>query len=146
MRSQARTPEEYIAELPPERAEAIGAVRQVVLDNLPEGYTESMEFGMIAYSVPLERFPDTYNGKPLQYAALASQKNYMSLYLMCLYADTGVSSDFRAELANEGVKLDMGKSCIRFRSLDQLPLDVVGRAVASTPVQKYIEAAQKAHG
>ena len=88
VRSNAATVEEYLNELAPDRREQIEAVRNVVLDKLPEGYAESMNWGMISWEIPLERYPKTYNKQPLMYAALASQKNYMSLYLMCVYVRT----------------------------------------------------------
>src|SRR5688572_17403916 len=93
--SSARTVDEYIASLPDDRREAVEAVRAVVRDNLPAGYREGMQFGMIAWYVPLERFPDTYNGQPLGLAGLASQKNYMSLYLNTVYGDQATERWFR---------------------------------------------------
>jgi hypothetical protein len=111
----------------------------VILDNLPDGYRESMNWGMITYEVPLERFSKTYNGQPLGYAALAAQKNYFSLYLMGVYA-TGKQSGWLArEFKKRGKKLDMGKSCVRFKAVDDLPLDVIGEVIASTPPDKFIE-------
>ena len=87
MKSGAATVSEYLEELTPERREAVSAVREVILANLPDGYEEMMDFGMIAYSVPLDRYPDTYNGHPLSYAAIASEKNYVSVHLMNIYGD-----------------------------------------------------------
>jgi hypothetical protein len=133
-RSAAATVAAYLAELPPERRKVVSAVRKVVLKSLPKGYKEGMGFGMIGYVVPLSRYAKTYNGQPLMDAGLAAQKNAYSLYLMCAYVDTPV-----------GKKLDMGKSCIRFKSLDDLPLDVIAEAVAAVPVDKYVEIAKKAH-
>lgn len=137
MRSEAENVEEYIAGLPEGRREAIRAVRELILANLPEGYAEEMAFGMIGYVVPLERCPDTYNGRPLSYAALASQKNHMSLYLMSVYGEAGEA--FRERWAATGKKLDMGKSCVRFRSLDDLALDVIAAEIAANPVDLHIE-------
>ena len=136
--SSAATVEEYLQELPPERREVVSAVRDVVLRNLPEGYRESMSFGMIGYGIPLERYPDTYNKQPLAYAGLAAQKNHYALYLMCVYQDPPTEAAFREEFARAGKKLDMGKSCVRFRRLDDLPLDVVGRTIAATPPEELI--------
>ena len=136
--SSAATVEEYLDELPPERREVVSAVRDVVLRNLPEGYRESMSFGMIGYGIPLERYPDTYNKQPLAYAGLAAQKNHYALYLMCVYQDPQTEAAFREEFARAGKKLDMGKSCVRFRRLDDLPLDVVGRTIAATPPEELI--------
>jgi hypothetical protein len=136
--SDASTVEEYLAGLPKDRRQAISAVRDVVNANLPEGYREQMAFGMIGWGIPLEDYPDTYNGQPLGIAALASQKNHMSLYLMGLYASEPEEAWFRAQYAERGLKLDMGKSCVRFRTLDQLPLDVVGQVIARIPPELYI--------
>lgn len=135
--SKAATVEEYLAELPEDRRAVVSAVREVVLRNLPAGYRESMSYGMIGYGIPLERYPDTYNGQPLAYAALAAQKNYYSLYLMNVYAEEGERA-LRNAFAAAGKKLDMGKSCIRFRRLDDLPLEVIGRIIAATPPEAYI--------
>jgi hypothetical protein len=132
------TVEDYISELSPERREAISAVRKTILDNLPDGYEEGIGFGMIEYRVPLERYPETYNGKPLSYVAIASQKNHMSLYLMGVYGDSDEESWFRSAYRESGKRLDMGKSCVRFRRLEDLPLDLVGQAVARTGVDDYI--------
>jgi hypothetical protein len=138
MQSQAKTAKQYLDELPPERKAAITKVRQVILDNLPKGYRESFGAGMLMYGVPLSRFPNTYNGHPLCYAALASQKNYMSVYLMTVYGDKKTEQWFRTEFKTRGKKLDMGKSCVRFKTLDDLPLDVIGEAVALVPMEKWI--------
>lgn len=138
--------EEYLNELAPERRKHIEAVRSLVLVNLPDGYAESMNWGMITWEIPLERYPDTYNKQPLMYAALASQKNYMSLYLMCVYTHDGAHTEFEQRFKASGKKLDMGKSCVRFKSADDLPLDLIAETIASTPVDAYIgsyEAARK---
>jgi hypothetical protein len=130
VKSSARTPEAYIADLPLERREAVAEVRKVILDSLPPGYEEGMQYGMISYHVPLERYPDTYNGEALGLAALASQKAYMSLYLLGLYCDPETEQWFRERFASSGKKLNMGKSCVRFRKLDDLPLGVIGEAIS----------------
>ena len=137
-RSEAATVHEYLAELPSDRREAIAAVRSVVLDNLPAGYEEVMQSGMIGYVVPLSTLPKTYNGQPLQYAALASQKNYMSLYLMNVYGNEQAEKSFAEGFRARGKKLNMGKSCVRFKRLDDLPLDVIGETIASTSVVEHI--------
>ena len=138
-KSKAETVDGYLAELPEDRRAAISAVRQVVLENLPQGYEEMMQFGMIGYVIPLERYPVTYNGQALQYAALASQKNYMSLYLMNVYSDEAVERWFVDRYKDSGKRLDMGKACVRFKSLQDLPIDLVGEAIALTPVDRFIE-------
>ena len=136
--SKAATVEQYLAELPEDRREVVRAVREMVLRNLPEGYRESMAFGMIGYGIPLERYPHTYNGQPLAYVGLAAQKNYYALYLMGPYGDPRQEKALRDAFAAAGKKLDMGKSCIIFRKLDDLPLDALGRIIASTPPDAYI--------
>ncbi len=139
VQSKAQTVKEYLAELPPDRRKAIEAVRKVILANLPEGFEEGMGYGMIAYYVPLSRFPNTYNGQPLPIAALASQKNYMSVYLMCVYGDKKTLDWFTAGYKASGKKLDMGKSCVRFKKLEDLPLDLIGEAVGRVSVEKFRE-------
>ncbi len=139
MQSDAKTVAEYLAELDAGRREAIAAVRGVILDNLPDGYEETIQFGMITYVVPFSVLADTYNGQPLMYAALASQKRHMAVYLTNVYADGSVESWFRERYLATGKRLDMGKSCVRFRKLDDLPLDLVGEAVARTPIDEFVE-------
>ena len=138
-KSKAETVDGYLAELPEDRRAAISAVRQVVLENLPQGYEEMMQFGMIGYVIPLERYPVTYNGQALQYAARASQKNYMSLYLKNVYSDEAVERWFVDRYKDSGKRLDMGKACVRFKSLQDLPIDLVGEAIVLTPVNRFIE-------
>jgi hypothetical protein len=140
---KAQSPEELIASLPPDRAKALSMVREVILANLPPGYVESMQFGMIGYAIPLERYPDTYNGQPLGYAALANQKNHMSLYLMSVYGNPAEERRFKQRYAESGKKLDMGKACLRFKRLEDLPLDVIGETIARTPVDRYIAVYEK---
>ena len=115
MRSGANTVEQYLAELPGARRTAIQTVREVILAHLPRGYEEVMNWGMITYQVPLFKYPDTYNKQPLMYAALASQKNYMSLYLTAVHMDEKTRKEFEKEYRATGKKMDIGKSCIRFR-------------------------------
>ena len=146
VRSNAATVEEYLNELASDRREQIEAVRNVVLDNLPEGYAESMNWGMISWEIPLDRYPKTYNKQPLMYAALASQKIYMSLYLMCVYVHDGTQTEFEQSFKASGKKLNMGKSCVRFKTTDDLPMDLIAYTIASTSVDDYIksyEAARK---
>ncbi len=139
MRSSASTVEEYLTELPEERREAIEAVRQVILENLPEGYQEVMNWGMITYQVPLETYPDTYNKKPLMYAALAAQKNYMAVYLTAIYMDEKTSREFEAAYRATGKRYDVGKSCVRFRKLEDLALESIGESIASLPVSEFVK-------
>ncbi|MCJ7567377.1 MAG: DUF1801 domain-containing protein [Anaerolineales bacterium] len=139
MRSSATTVEEYLAELPEERRSAIEAVRQVILKNLPEGYEEVMNWGMITYQVPLETYPDTYNKKPLMYAALAAQKNHMAVYLTAIYVNEKASQEFEAAYRATGKRYDVGKSCVRFKKLADLPLELIGESIASLQVGKFVE-------
>lgn len=138
MRSDATTVEDYLAELPADRLEAIEAVREVILDHLPAGYEESMNWGMISYEVPLERYPDTYNGQPLMLAALASQKQYMTVYLTGVYADQESRERFLDAYRATGKRLDIGQSCVRFRSLDDLPVELIGEAISEFEVDEFI--------
>ena len=139
VRSEAQTVDEYLAGLPEDRREAIETVRQVILDNLPAGYEECMDFGMICYVIPLERYPTTYNGHPLMAIALASQKNHMAVYLHNIYTDPEIAEWFTTEYKASGKRMDIGKSCVRFRKLENLPLELIGQAVAKTPPDRYIE-------
>ncbi|HKP15046.1 MAG TPA: DUF1801 domain-containing protein [Gemmatimonadaceae bacterium] len=136
------TVEEYLASLPDDRRREIERVRRVVRKNLPAGYVEGVGFGMICYSVPLSVYRDTYNKQPLMYAALASQKNHLSLYLMPVYPDNALEKRLRNGFAAAGKKLDMGKSCIRFKHADDLELDAIGDIVAAVPVERWIEIAR----
>jgi hypothetical protein len=134
--------DEYLASLPQDRRLVISEVRKVILSNLPEGYAECIQYGMIAYVVPHSLYPAGYHcdpSKPLQYAALASQKNHMALYFMTVYGDPTTEQWFRKAYAAAGKKLDMGKSCVRFKRLDDLPLEVIGQVIARVPVKAYID-------
>ena len=148
MQSKATTVQEYLASLPKDRREAISAVRQVILKNLDKDYEEGMTYGMIGYYVPHRIYPAGYrcNPKmPLPFANLGSQKNYMSLHLMCAYGGcedgegaTNLSGWFRDAWAKTGKKLDMGKACIRFKNADELALDVIGEAIRRVPTKVWI--------
>lgn len=142
--SKAETVEQYLQELPEDRRAVVSTVRDVVLRNLPEGYREAMGFGMITWGIPLADYPDTYNGQPLGYAALAAQKHYYALYVMTPYQDPAQEQWLRDEFAKAGKKLDMGKSCLRFRRLEDLPPDVIGRLIASTPPREFIAQYERA--
>ena len=145
MRSEAKTVEEYLAELPEDRRKAISKVREVILENLPDGYEESMNWGMIAYEVPISTYPDTYNGQPLSYAALASQKNHMALYLSGIYMDEKARAKFESDYKATGKRFDVGKSCVRFRKLDDLPLPVIAEAIAYLPADEFVERVKAVH-
>src|SRR5258708_21802298 len=142
MQSKATTVDQYLAELPDDRREALAAVRRVILKNLDKDYEEGMQYGMIGYYVPHHVYPAGYHcdpRQPLAFATLGSQKNYMSLYLMCVYGSAEHSKWFREAWAKTGKKLDMGKSCVRFKKLEDLALDVIGEAIRRVPAKKYIE-------
>ena len=144
--SNATTVEEYLGELTPERREAMETIRKLILANLPPGYEEVMQFGMIGYVVPLERYPVTYNKQALGVVALASQKNYISIYLMIVYGDQETAKWFEEEFRASGKKLNMGKSCVRFKRPDDLPLDLIGKAVARTSVEEFLAHYERARG
>ena len=146
MKSDATTVEEYLAGLPQQRQADLETVREVILNNLAEGFVESMNFGMIAYEVPLEMFPDTYNKQPLMYAALASQKNYMIVYLMSIYATEEARTKFERVYEASGKPMDVGKSCVRFKRVEDLPLDLIGEAITSQTPESYIAHYRKIRG
>jgi hypothetical protein len=137
-KSKAETVDEYIRELPEERRQVITKVRDLVRRYLPKGYQETMNWGMISYEIPLERYTNTYNGQPLGYVALAAQKNYYALYLLGTMMDKKQDQWLKREFEKAGKKLDMGKSCLRFKKLEDLPLDVIGQVIANTPPDEYI--------
>ena len=136
--SSAKTVAAYLRELPAERRAAIQTVRKTILDNLPAGYEESMQFGMIAYCVPLAVYPETYNRKPLLYAALAAQKHHMAVYLSGIHGDRKLARWFEAEYRKTGKRIDIGKSCVRFRRIEDLPVGLVGQAIAAVPMEEFI--------
>jgi uncharacterized protein YdhG (YjbR/CyaY superfamily) len=144
MQSDAKTVQEYLENLPPERREALESVRQTILEHLPAGYEEVINWGMITYQVPLETYPDTYNGKPLMYAALANQKNHMAVYLTGVYMDQDRRDTFLDAYQETGKRIDMGKSCVRFRELENLPLELIGNSIASYPVDVFVEEVKEA--
>ena len=121
-------------------------MRRVVLENLPKGFEEVVQYGMVSYVVPLERYPDTYNGQPLAVASLGNQKRHMAIYLMGVYGDEGSQQWLGERWVATGKKLDMGKSCLRFRTLDDLALDVLGEAIARTSVDDFIAAYERSRG
>lgn len=149
MQSAAGSVSEYLGSLTDERRAIVGAVRAVILANLDSGYSETMQYGMIAYAVPHSVFPAGYHcdpAQPLPFAALASQKNYVSLYLMGLYVGNTADREteevlwFRQAWAATGKKqLDMGKSCVRFKQLEDVSLEVIGEAIRRMPASLYIE-------
>lgn len=138
MQSRAKTVAAYLRSLSPQRRADIEALRKVILQKLPKGFEETIQFGMISYVIPLAKYPNTYSGQALGIFALASQKNYMALYLMSVYADKKTNDWFVREYEASRKKLDMGKSCVRFRRASDLPLELIGKAIARVPVEAYI--------
>lgn len=137
-KSTAVTVDQYLAELPAERRAVIATVREIILHHLPPGYQETINWGMISYEIPLAQYPTTYNGQPLSYIALAAQKNYYALYLSRVNGDAQQEALLKDAFAQAGKKLDMGKACLRFRKLADVPWDAIGAIVASTAPQQYI--------
>jgi uncharacterized protein YdhG (YjbR/CyaY superfamily) len=135
--SKAATVDEYLDALPPERRAVVAAIRKVILKHLPKGFREGMNYGMPTYEVPLDEYPNTYNGQPLCYAAVAAQKNHYAIYLMCT-GNPKLQKLVEDGFKKAGKKLDMGKSCIRFRKLEDVPLDVIGKVVASVSKKEWI--------
>lgn len=143
MHSSAGTPEAYLAELPEDRRQALSRLRALILENLPGGYVEAMNWGMIAYEVPLSIAPKTYNGQPLMLAALASQKRHMALYLCGLNCIPGLKERFERSYRDKGLKLDMGAACLRFRAFDAVDLDAVADVIRSVPVADFVRASER---
>jgi hypothetical protein len=137
--SNAATVSEYLASLTPERRQTISEVRTLVKQNLPAGFNEVMNWVMIAYEIPISFSGRTYNGQPYLWAAIASQKNYCSLYLTGLYSDQAELDEFQSEWSSQGKKLNMGKSCIRFRKVDDLALDLVAKTLKSRTLEEALE-------
>jgi uncharacterized protein YdhG (YjbR/CyaY superfamily) len=137
--STAATVDDYLASLPEERREVMAAIRKLVRKSLPKGYEEQVGYGMVCYVIPLEKYSETYNGQPLCYVALAAQKHHYALYLTGPYAQPKLAEGLREAFEAAGKKLDMGKSCLRFKKLDDLPLDAVGKVIAAVPPQSFID-------
>jgi hypothetical protein len=143
-----QTVSDYLAKLPDDRRTAIAQVRDVINANLPTGYEERLQFGMISWCVPESVLPakQVYNKQPLCFASLGSQKNHMAVYLMCVYGDDSLRTWFEKAYKQSGKKLDMGKSCVRFQTVDALPLDVIGEAVAKVSVDNYVAIYRRTRG
>lgn len=135
---------DFLAALPADRVADVKRLRAVIRAHLPRGYEEAVVKGTLVYQVPLAAYPDTYNGHPLWYAALASQKSYLSLYLMSVYGDPALAERLRAGFRDAGKKLAMGKSCINFQRVDDLALDVIGEIIGALPMERWIAIAQSA--
>jgi len=131
--------DDLIARLPPEKQHTVRSLRAAVLRGLPEGVVEVVRGAMISYEIPLESCPDTYNGEPLMYAAVAAQKRHCALYLMSVYMDPALQATLREGFTAAGIRLDMGKSCIRVRNSEGIPPGLVEQIVGATTVSRFIE-------
>jgi uncharacterized protein YdhG (YjbR/CyaY superfamily) len=147
MQSKAATVEAYLAELPPDRQEAITKLRKEIKKNLPKGFKEQMSYGMIGYVVPHSLYPPGYHCTPelpLPFMNIASQKNFIAIYHMCVYGDPALSKWFADEYANTGAgKLDMGKSCIRFKNVSKIPYGLIGELAGKVTPQQWISLYEK---
>ena len=147
MRSEAKTPEEYIASLPEDRKDAVKELRKTVLKNLPKGFKEVMAYGMLGYVVPHSIYPNGYHcdpKQPLPFMNIASQKNFISLYHMGLYADTKLMKWFTDEYAKiSKTKADMGKSCLRFKKPEQIPFKLIAELCTKISPEKWIDVYEK---
>jgi len=143
MKIEADTPEEYIDMLPDDRKEAMIKLRATILENLPGGFEETMSYGMIGYVVPHSVYPDGYHCNPqlpLPFMSIASQKHYIALYHMGIYANEELMNWFTGEYPNYvSTKLDMGKSCIRFRKPGQIPYELIAELTAKMTANAWIE-------
>lgn len=144
--SSATSVDSYLAELTPERSKDVAKLRELCLNHLPAGLEEAMNWGMISYQVPFSKVEQTYNNQPLLYAAIASQKQYISLYLMSIYAFDEAREKFESDWRESGMKLNVGKACIRFRNLDSAPLDVIQRALGQVTVEEYVSRSLEVRG
>jgi uncharacterized protein YdhG (YjbR/CyaY superfamily) len=144
MKSNTDKVEQYIAELTDEKREIVEKLRRIVLDNIQDGFVEEMNWGMITYQVPLSIYPDTYNDKPLMYVAIAAQKNHCAIYLTSIYSDEAEEEWFKDEYKKTGKKMDKGKSCVRFRSVKDIPANLIGEAIERYSVNDFIKIYEKA--
>ncbi len=135
---------DFLAALPSSRRSEVELVRSVICQNLPSGYEETISKSMLVYQVPLDVYSDTYNGHPLWYVALASEKSYLSLHLMPVYGDSRLAKELSEGFETAGKKLDMGKACVHFHAAQDLALDVVGRIVSAVPMVKWVALAKAA--
>ena len=138
MKSDASTVDDYLATLPGDRREAIGAVLKVMRRNMPKGYVEAMTGGMICWQVPLEVYSDTGTRQPLLYAALANQKNHMAIYLCSVYSIPELRQQLEDGYAKAGIRLDCGVGCIRFRKLHHVALPVIGKLAGALSVKEFV--------
>ncbi len=137
--SSVKTPAQYIASLPADRAKTIATMRAFVNRHIPHGYDECLVWGTIGWTIPLSRYPDTYNKQPICYVALSSQKNYCVLYLFGPFRSASQLEQLKAAFKAAGKKLDMGKCCVHFESPDDLPLEAIGKLISAISSEKWIE-------
>ena len=147
MQINAVTPDDYIAQLPDDRKEIMKKLRKTIQDNLPEGFEEVINYGMIGYVVPHSLYPAGYHAKPelpLPFIHIASQKNFIAVYHMGIYANPNLMDWFTTEYPKHcKLKLDMGKSCIRFKKLDQFPFDLIGELAGKVSVKEWVKTYEK---
>jgi Domain of unknown function (DU1801) len=147
MQSKATTVEQYLAELPPDRKKALTDLRKTILKNLPKGFQETMGYGMIGYVIPHSRYPDGYHcnpSLPLPFMNIASQKNFIAIYNMGIYANPAILKWFTEAHAKASTKkLDMGKSCVRYKNPDDIPLDLIGKLAAKITPDEWIDLYEK---
>lgn len=144
MPSSATTPKDYIDSLPEDRRDTVKKLRSLVRKHLPKGYKEAIRWGMITYEVPLKVCPETYNGEPLMYAAIASQKRHYGVYLSGMYSIPAVEKKLVSQWKKRGTRLDMGKSCIRLASWEACEPDLIAEAIAAVPMEKFVKVSQAA--
>src|SRR6516164_7101768 len=137
--SNVKTPAQYIASLPADRAKTIATMRAFVNKHIPRGYEECLAWGTIGWTIPLSRYPDTHNRQPIYYVGVSSQKNYCSLYLMGAFWSASHLEQLKAAFQTAGKKLDMGKCCVHFESPDDLPLEAIGKLISAISSEKWIE-------
>jgi hypothetical protein len=137
--SDVKTPAQYISSLPADRAKTIAAMRAFVNKHMPRGYEECLVWGTIGWTIPLSRYPETHNKQPISYVALSSQKNYCVLYLFGPAWSASQLAQLKAAFKAAGKKLDMGQSCVNFKSPDDLPLDAIGKLIAAISSEQWIE-------
>jgi hypothetical protein len=138
VQSKAKTVAAYLKELPAERRKVVSKVRSLIRKHLPKGYRERMAWGGITYEIPLSTNPNTYNGEPLCYAGLGAQKNYYALHLISVYSNRAEEKKLRDGFRKAGKKLDMGKSCVRFRRIEDLDLPTIAKVIAGTTPAQHI--------
>lgn len=142
MTYKVQTFEEYLEAIPADRKEAVSKLRDAIKSNLQPGFEEGIQYGMIGFFVPHSVFPAGYHcdpKQPLPFAHIASQKNSINLYLMCTYGDTDLRDWFVSEYQKTGKKLDMGKSCFRFKKPEDIPYELVGQLISKISVETYIQ-------